>query len=237
MTSMAAILSLAKVKRRTRKRRPLGATTTPTFPSTKTGRANLAPRAALIACFGPRCGATRFSGTPGVSGRFVDADGDVGIENGNERVEVGGSKRGDKFVDEFALLREFGAGCRRRALDSAASAAGELPRGFGSAADDFGDFVERRAEQIVKDECEAFSGIEAVENDEECEADGIGQDSFLLGIDLFRDDGWRRRIRRGSGERLFAARVARTKHVETDARDDCGQPAAEIFDRIRRRSG
>ena len=93
-------------------------------------------------------------------------------------------------------------------MDAAACAAGELARGFGSAADDFGDFVEGRAEEIMKHKSEALGGIKAVENDEEREADGIGQDGFLLGIDFFRDDGRRRRrIRSGSGERLFAARV------------------------------
>ena len=61
----------------------------------------------------------------------------------------------------------------------------------------------------MKDKCEALGRIESIEHDEQREPDGIGQDRLLLGINFFRDDGRRRRIRGGSGERLFAARIAR----------------------------
>ena len=127
-------------------------------------------------------------------------------------------------------MRQLGAGSWGCALDAAARAAGELAGGFGSAADDFGNFVEGGAEEIVKDERKALGGIEAVENDEQSEADGIGHDGFLFGIDFFRDYGYRRRIGGRSGERFFAARIARAEHIETDACDDGGQPAAEIVD-------
>jgi hypothetical protein len=116
-------------------------------------------------------------------------------------------------------------------LDSAARTAGQLTRSFGSPADHFGNLVKRRAEQIVKYERKPLGGIETVEHDEQCETDRIRQDCFLFGIDRFRDDGCRRYIRCVRGERLFAARRARAKHVETHARDDGRQPAAKIFDR------
>jgi hypothetical protein len=42
-------------------------------------------------------------------------------------------------VYDFALLRKFGSGRWRCALDAAASATSNLARGFWGAADDFGD--------------------------------------------------------------------------------------------------
>jgi hypothetical protein len=73
--------------------------------------------------FGPSCGTTAFSRDAWRRGGIVYADNDVGVENGDECVEVRGSQSFQKFVDDFALLREFGTRCRRRALDSAACAA------------------------------------------------------------------------------------------------------------------
>jgi len=40
----------------------------------------------------------------------------------------------------------------------------------------------------------------------------------------------RDRLRRVRRERLFALRFARPQHVEADARDDRGQPAAQVVD-------
>src|SRR5580698_309694 len=93
----------------------------------------------LDAFFGPGGGAARFSWHAWNCGGFVETNGEGGIENRDERVEIGGAKSGDKFINELALMRELSPGCWRCALDAAARAAGELARGFGSAADDFGD--------------------------------------------------------------------------------------------------
>lgn len=155
--------------------------------------------------FGPRCGTTAFSRNARSCGRVVNANDDVRIKNRNECVEVCGAKSCNKFVDNFALLHEFRAGRWRRALNPTASAACELTRSFESATDDLSDFVERRAEQIVKHKCEPLGRIETVENDEQRESDGVRQDCFLLWVDLCRNNGWWRQIWRVRGERFFAA--------------------------------
>jgi hypothetical protein len=181
---------------------------------------------------GPGRRAACFSRDARCRGSFVDVNGDVGIEHGDESVEVCRSQGSDEFVDDFPLLREFGTGSRRRALHAAARPTGELTCSFGSAADDLCYLVERRAEEIVKDEGEPLGGIEAIENDEQREADGIGQHGFLFGVDLFRNNRRRWRIGSSSGEGFLAARIARAKHVEADPRDNRGQPTTEIFDRV-----
>ncbi len=83
----------------------------------------------------------------------------------------------------------------------------------------------------MKDEGEPLGRIETIEDDEQCKADGVGQNGFLLRIDFFRDDLGRRQIWSLRSERFFAPRSARAEHVEADARDNGGQPPAEILDR------
>jgi hypothetical protein len=82
----------------------------------------------------------------------------------------------------------------------------------------------------VKNEGEAFGGVESIENDQQSEADRVGHHSFLFGIDSFRNDAWWHCIGRLRGERFFSTRRARAEHVETYPRDNGRQPAAEVVD-------
>ncbi len=96
----------------------------------------------LDSFFGPSCGATGFSRNAWKRRGFVEADGEIGIKDCDESIEVGGTQSGDECVDDFALLCELCAGSCGRALDSTASATRQLARGFRRTADDFSDFIE-----------------------------------------------------------------------------------------------
>jgi hypothetical protein len=115
-----------------------------------------------------------------------------------------------------------------RALDAATAAARELPRRRRSSAHDRCDLVERHGEDIVQHEGDPFGGREGVEDNEQCEPDGIAQQGFLLGIDplLRTQDG----IREVGLEGRFAARLARSQHVEADPPDDRRQPGPQVVD-------
>jgi hypothetical protein len=56
----------------------------------------------------------------------IDAEDDVGIEDGNECLEVAVARRGEKCIDDLALMRKVCIGVGRGALDSASGTAGQL---------------------------------------------------------------------------------------------------------------
>ncbi len=96
-------------------------------------------------------------------------------------------------------------------------------RGVGRARHDRRDLVERHPEQIVEHEGQPLGRLELVEDDQQGEADRVGEHQLLFGVG-------------GSGafgaqiQRLLVARRARAQHVEADAPDDRGQPAARVRD-------
>jgi hypothetical protein len=83
----------------------------------------------------------------------------------------------------------------------------------------------------VEHEREPLRGGQGVEHDQECEADRVGQQRFLFGLELpFRADDGVGEVQR---EGLLAPGVARPQHVQAHAGDDRGQPSAEVLDSAR----
>jgi len=59
-------------------------------------------------------------------GDSVRCDDDIGVEHGDERLEVAGAQGGKKGVDDFALTGEVRAGSGVCSLNAPAGATGEL---------------------------------------------------------------------------------------------------------------
>jgi hypothetical protein len=81
----------------------------------------------------------------------------------------------------------------------------------------------------VQHEREPLGRVERLEDDEERQADGVGEQRLLLGIDLVveADD----RLGEPAVGRLLLSGTARPEHVEADTRYHGGQPPAEVVDR------
>ncbi len=195
--------------------RPRGATTTPTKPLMSASAAGVdgARRAPASAPLATASAPRSSRGAPG--GRAA-------------------ASGGEKGLDDLALRLHVRVGGGVPSADPPARAARELPRRRRRAADDRGDVIEGHAEQIVQHECEPLRGREVLEHDEQREPYRVGQDGLLLRIHGVRTTGDRLDGLLGQG--LFAPRLAGAQHVERHARDDGGQPAAEVLDVARVRA-
>ena len=80
----------------------------------------------------------------------------------------------------------------------------------------------------MKDVGEPLCRRQRLEHDEQREADGVGEQRLVLGVDPVGgvDD----RVGNVHVERLLASRPARAEHVQRDACDDGSQPGAEVLD-------
>jgi hypothetical protein len=124
-------------------------------------------------------GAANFDDGPAAR---VHALHDVGIEHGEERVEVTIARGGEEgFNDLFLFFLVCGrlgvvvvAGGGLRSADAAAGAAGELARRLGRAVDDGADLLEGNREHVVEDVGEPLCGGERLEYDEQREAYPVG---------------------------------------------------------------
>ena len=95
----------------------------------------------------------------------VGPEDDIGVEHGNERVEVTVSRGGAEPLDHLPLGGQVGIRHGRSAADAAARSAGELARRLGWALDDRGDLLERDGEHVVQDEGQSFGRGERLEHD------------------------------------------------------------------------
>ena len=79
----------------------------------------------------------------------------------------------------------------------------------------------------MQDEREPLGGLERLEDNEQREPDGVGQERLVLRVGAVGavDD----RLREAHVERFLTPRPARAQHVQRDARDDGRQPAAEVL--------
>ena len=109
------------------------------------------------------------------AGGHVDAQDDVGVEHLQERLEVACAGGRQEGVDDLALTAEVGVGPRRRAAHAPPGAARQLPRGLGCAVDDRRDLVEGNGEHVVQHEGEPLGRRQRLEDDQEREADGVGE--------------------------------------------------------------
>lgn len=112
-----------------------------------------------------RLGAVDF-GTGRWRGDAVGTKYDTGIENGKKRGEIAVAHSGEKSGNDFALARQFGGGNNRRALDAAAGATGELPRGHRRTPHDGCDLVERHVEHVVQHEGKPLGRCQSFKNHE-----------------------------------------------------------------------
>ena len=73
---------------------------------------------------------------------MVFAEHEVGIERGDEILEVSAARRSEEGFNDFLLCGRVGIGSRVRTMDAPASAAGKLARSIGRAVEDGADLVE-----------------------------------------------------------------------------------------------
>ena len=120
------------------------------------------------------------------------------------------------------------SGTVRLGAHAPACPAGELARRLRGALDDRRDLVEGHGEDVVQHEREPLRRRQRVQHREQRQADRIGQQRLVLGIDPVHpvDD----RIREPSGERLLPPRFAGAEHVQRDPSDDGRQPGVEVLE-------
>ena len=107
-------------------------------------------------------------------GGRVGPEHDVGMEHGEQRVEVAVARGGQEGVDDFPLAGAIRAGSRGRTLHPAARAARELPGRARGASQDRRDLVEGQVEHVVQHEGHPLGRRQRVEDHEERETDRVG---------------------------------------------------------------
>ena len=227
-TSIATILPPLTVRARTANGLPSGFQATPPgIPLTRTRVDVSVNRRKLIACCGDGLRAADQRGHARTRRTAVRSNDDVGVEDGQQAVEVALARGGQERVDDGPLAVEVDVR-NGRALDASTGPARELSGRRRRPADDGRDVVERQREHVVEDEGDAFGGRQGVEDDEQGEPDRIAEQRLLLGIEavLRAHD----RIREMRLQRRLAPRPARSQHVEADATDDRRQPGAQVLD-------
>jgi hypothetical protein len=104
----------------------------------------------------------------------------VGMQHGQQRVEVAGAGGGEERVDDPALQGEVGVGLGG-GLHPLAGPAGQLARGVRGPFHDLRDLRERHREDVVQHEREPLRGGEAFQHDQQRQPDRIGQYGLMLG--------------------------------------------------------
>ena len=125
------------------------------------------------------CSAPR-SSLDAAEGTAVASEDHLGVEDGDEPVEVAVMRRRDEGVDDASLNRHVGFGSGVPRLNAAAGAARKLASRIGGALDDRRDLLEGHAEDIVQHERDAFGRRKRLEHHEQCKADRVGQQRFVL---------------------------------------------------------
>ncbi len=109
----------------------------------------------------------------------VDSQLDVGIEHGEERLEVAIARGSEERVDQLPLSHEIRIGLGEPRTSP--RAAGKLLRGCFGAVEDRGDLRESHAEHVVQHEREPLRRTQRIEHHQQREADGVGDQRLLLG--------------------------------------------------------
>jgi hypothetical protein len=166
-------------------------------------------------------------GPPRPRGPAVGPQHHVGVEDGDQPLEVAVAGRGEERVDHLALPGHVGLGRRRRTADPAPAAAGQLAGGGRGAVDHRADLVERHREHVVQHERQPLGRRQRVEHHEQGEADRVGEQCLLLrvGVALAADD----RVRHVHLEWLLAPRLAGAQNVQAHPGDHGRQPAGEVL--------
>ena len=220
----------AIVKRRTRRRRPNGASRRPGLPSISAGsREPRPPRRAPGARRRRRRAARGPGPARGRCGRRAARRRDRARRRAR-RSRRRGRRRGRRRRPRAGgRARPRGAGrapCTRRR-----AAARQLPRRLRGALEDRRDVVEGHGEHVVQHEGQPLGGAQRVEHDEHREPDRVGEQRLLLGV------GRVRAAAAGSGASASSGSSRRDVRVRSMSRrhagDDRRQPAAEVVDGAR----
>ena len=125
-------------------------------------------------------------------------------------------------------------GVRRRGAQAVPGPAGQL-LGRGRRTVKYrADLLEGHGEDVVQDEREPLGRRQRVQDDQQGDADGIGQDRVLGGIIVDpRDD----RVGHVRVQRVLAASRPGAQHVQAHAGHDGGEPRAQVPDVAGVRSG
>ena len=150
-----------------------------------------------------RCGRGVAPGQPGdrgcpshrtLSGRAeIAAQRHVGVQNGDQPIQVAGTSGGEESVDDGVLGHQVGVRAGRGLLNALPCPAGQFAGGLRRPLDDRRDLVERDREHVVQDERQSFGRCQGVQNHEQRQSHRIGQHRLMLGIDVADpvDDGVR----------------------------------------------
>ncbi len=117
----------------------------------------------------------------------VGAQHDLGVEDGDERVEVAATRRGVERVHHPAPAGAVARG-RGRVLHAPAGPARELAGRVGGPLEHHRDLVERHREHVVEDERESLGRAQRLEHHEHREPDGVGELGLVRGIAVVTDD-------------------------------------------------
>ena len=124
------------------------------------------------------------SGCAQLDGVLVGAEDDVGVEEGEQRVEVAVSGCGEEGINECGLAEPVCLLGRVLLLHACAGAACELAGRWRAAVDDWGDLVEGDREDVVQDEGDSLGRCERVEYDQQREPDRVGKECLVFGVGL-----------------------------------------------------
>ena len=230
MMSSSTICSLTTVKAITPCGCPLRVMTTPADPLINAGwrtAAGLAPRRACRAtAAAPRmvmdaCRAARAE---------VDSQDNVGVEDGDQCVEVTTAGCQKECVDHRALTGEVGV-WDFGPSDPAPCPLAELPGGSRGSTNHWGDLLKWQREHVMENKGQTLGGSQGIEYDEQSQPDRVGKQRLALWSEFsnWADDG----IRKMRVEGLLTSKIAFSEHVETDAGYDRCQPSTKIFDVVR----
>ena len=224
------------VKAPTENATPSRVVTAPATPLTSAGcvnRPNWAKTIAWRATWAaPRTGPDVAGGAGGAgrTGRdraLVGSHHHVGVEDGEERLEVAVARRGQERVDHFALALHVDVGNGRLALNAPAGPAGQLARRLGRPFDDWGDLVEGHRKDVVQDEGQPFRRSERLEHHEERNPDRVGQERLVLGV------GPARTVQDHVGhvrlQRVLAPGAAGAQDVQRHPGDHGRQPGPQVL--------
>ena len=157
----------------------------------------------------------------------VGAEDDIGVEDGDQRVEIPVPGGGEEGVHGPALPAGVGVG-HGRSLDAAAGPAGQLPGRLRRAVHDRGDLLERYVEHVVQHKGQPFGRCEGLQHHQQRQAHGVGQHSLLLGS-LGRV-GADHRLGQPAAGVVLTAGLAGAEHVQADPPGHGGQPGPQVVD-------
>ena len=230
MMSSSTTWSLTTVKAITPCGCPSSVMTTPAAPLINTGRSTAAGLAPRRACRATASCAANDPGRSRAARAEVDSQDDVGVEHGDQCVEVTTASCQEEGIDHRTLTGEVGIWDLGAPYPTPCPAR-ELPGGCRGSIDHGGDLLEWQIEHVMQNEGQPLSGSQGIEYDQERQADRVGKECLALWSKFSHraDD----RIRETYLEGILAPDLACSEHVQTDAGDDRRQPSTKVLDVVR----